>query len=123
MIDKEKRIVVFGDKDVKMGCSTCGIMFGKSDVPDNEDCIESSYEFGIAMTSTEIVDFHKSLRDIADKGELELVAYDTTIQFKTKDDLEEFMNHVLSWGAAVVSDTIILAEYIKSVVDEDKDNE
>lgn len=123
MIDREKRIVVFGDKDVKMGCSACGIMFGRADIPDNEECIEAGYEFGIAMTGTEIIEFHKSLKNIADKGELELVTCDTTIQFRTKDNLREFMSNIINWGAAIVLDTIALAEYIKSVTDEEKGNE
>ncbi len=123
MIDAEKRIVVFGDKDVKMGCTTCGIMFGKSDVPDNEECIEESYEFGIAMSSLEIIDFHKKLKELVGKEDLTLEICDTTIKFRTQQDLELFMNHVIGWGAAVVNDARVLAEYIRDFVQEVNNHE
>lgn len=123
MIDAEKRIVVFGDEDVKIGCTTSGIMFGKADVLDNEENIEESYEFGIAMTSIEIVDFHKQLSELKNKEDLTLEIYGTTIKFKTKADLELFSKHVLGWGAAVVNDARVLAEYIKNIIEEDNINE
>lgn len=117
MIDRDNRIIVFGDNDVKMACTSNGVMFGDANIPDNEDDIESSYEFGIMMSMMDIIDFHKSLCKLDNKpdDDLELIITGVTFKFKTRNDLEIFKNSIIGWAASVVRDAKILTDYIVSV--------
>lgn len=117
MIDKENRKVVFGDNDVKMACTSNGVMFGDANIPDDEEDIESSYEFGIVMSMLDIVDFHKSLCELDKKADddLEMTITGVIFKFKTRKDLEIFKNNIIGWAASVVKDAQTLVDYIVDV--------
>lgn len=116
MIDKDNRRIVIGDNDVKMACTSNGVMFGDVNVPDNEEDIESSYEFGIIMSMMDIIDFHKALCELDERADdLELTVTGVTFKFKTRNDLDVFKNNIIGWAASVVRDAKILADYIVDV--------
>lgn len=125
MIDKEKRIVIYGDKDVKMAATSVGIIFGDASVPDNEENIESSYIFGIRLSMPGIIEFDKELCKPLNSNdkELKLVAGNVTIYFKSKEDLIDFRVNVMEWANSLIYDAYKLLEYVQEVMGDKVEDE
>jgi hypothetical protein len=117
MIDKENRIVVLGDGDVKIAYCETGIMFGDSSVPDElAEQLEKSYMFGIQLNAADIV-MLDSLLDKVAAGDIDEFTYlDTTIKFKDSDDADRVRSVLAAWCELIFAKMKELELYYNSIL-------
>lgn len=113
MIDSMKRIVKFGDNDVKMASTEYGIIFGDSNVEDEPDKeLEELYEFGIILSVNEIIQLDKDAEKQMSNENKEIEFADTTLIFKDNDSIEVFRKFLRNYADIRIKEIETLREYI-----------
>lgn len=111
MIDAEKRVVKFGDGDVKVAYCELGIVFGNANTPDGNN-IEDDYLFGLQLGYRDVV----AINDLLDKvlaGESNEFTYlNTTFRFSAKSDVEAIKNVLVSWSELALMEAKNLERYL-----------
>lgn len=111
MIDAEKRVVKFGDGDVKVAYCELGIAFGDANAPDGNN-IEHDYLFGLQIGYRDVV----AINDLLDKvltGESNEFTYlDTTFKFSSESDVEAIKGILVSWSELALMEAKNLERYL-----------
>lgn len=111
MIDAEKRVVQFGDGDVKVAYCELGIVFGDANIPDGNN-IENDYLFGLQLGYRDVVAINDLLDKVLAGDSNEFTYLDTTFKFSDKSDVEAIKSILVSWSELAFIEAKNLEKYL-----------
>lgn len=113
MVDIEKRIVVFGDGNLRVTFNPFGMIF------ENTDDSADQREMNFFMGALGIIDFYKELSDMEEKGELERTFNATTMKFVGEKDIHQLKRGLLILGTSLKKNVDIMADFVNEKIKEE----
>lgn len=113
MIDAEKRVVKFGDGDVKAAYCELGIVFGDASVPDGDN-IENDYAFGLQLSYRDVIAMNELLDSMVAAEHKEFTYLDTTFCFNSETEIEALRGLLLSWSELAIMEAKNLECYLRN---------
>lgn len=113
MIDAEKRVVQFGNGDVKVAYCELGIVFGDANTPDGNS-IENDYAFGMQLSYRDVIAMNDLLDKVAAGESKEFTYLDTTLKFSSESDVEAIKSLLVSWSELAIMEARSLEKYLEN---------
>jgi len=111
IIYAEKRVVQFGDGDVKVAYCELGIAFGDANTPDGNS-IESDYAFGMQLSYRDVIAMNDLLDKVAAGESKEFTYLDTTLKVGSESDVEAIKDLLVSWSELAIMEARSLEKYL-----------